>query len=294
MPRTRSSRSSTSDPPGDDAQVFRHGWQSWSATGWARLGVDRDPSAAEGSPWLSRAMHHGDATPHPDLRSEWVTVVRTADGLRLIGADATDRHDTTIRLRIDGGTVLAEVVARTGGLPVEPHRIVIRSGDDAEDLLGSWATAVGVAMDARTSAPYRAGWCSWYQYFGDVGEGDIRTNLALATEWPFDLFQVDDGWQPAIGDWSRTRYASDLGTLAADVAAAGFQPGIWLAPFLAAPRRARSRAGGWPCTSRGGRSSAWSTRRGAATSTCSTRPRPEVLSTWSGWRGTSSLPAGPT
>lgn len=90
-------------------------------------------------------------------------------------------------------------------------------------------------MEARTAAPYRAGWCSWYHYFGDLDESDIRSNLELATEWPFDLFQVDDGWQPAIGTWDRTRYGSDLDVLAADVAAAGFQPGIWLAPFLAAP-----------------------------------------------------------
>ena len=223
-------------PPGDDPQVFRQGWQSWSPTGWASLLRDVDPSTVEGSPSLSRAMHHGDpASFHGGLRSEWVTVVRTADGLTLIGADATDRHDTTIAVRIDGGTVVADVIARTGGAPVEPHRIVLRHGDDAEHLLRSWATAVGVAMDARTSSPYRAGWCSWYHYFGDLGEDDIRRNLELATAWPFDLFQVDDGWQPEIGDWSRTRYGSDLDVLAADIAAAGFQPGIWLAPFLAAP-----------------------------------------------------------
>lgn len=181
-------------------------------------------------------MHHGDATPFEGgLRSEWVTVVRTADGLTLIGAEATDRHDTTIAVRVEGGSVVADVIARTGGAAVEPHRVVIRHGDDAEQLLRSWATAVGVAMEARTTAPYRAGWCSWYHYFGDLDEADIRSNLELATEWPFDLFQVDDGWQPAIGTWDRTRYGSDLDVLAADVAAAGFQPGIWLAPFLATP-----------------------------------------------------------
>lgn len=223
-------------PPGDDPQVFRQGWQSWSPTGWARLGHDADPSTTEGSPWLARAMHHGDPRPHaPGLRSEWATVVRTADGVTLIGVDATDRHDTTISVRVEDGSVVADVIARTGGVEVEPHRVVVRSGDDAERLLGDWARAVGVAMDARTTAPYRAGWCSWYHYFGDLGEADIRGNLDLATEWPFDLFQIDDGWQPAIGDWSRTRYESDLVSLATDVAAAGFQPGIWLAPFLAAP-----------------------------------------------------------
>ena len=182
--------------------MFVHGWQSWSSSGWKRLGVDADPSTTEGAPWLVRAMHHGDPEPFDGLRSEWVTVVRTADGLTLIGVDATDRHDTTIAVRLDGGSVVADVIARTGGAEVEPHRVVLRHGDDSDQLLRSWATAVGVAMEARTTAPYRAGWCSWYHYFGDLGEDDVRRNLDLAIEWPFDLFQVDDGWQPAIGDWS--------------------------------------------------------------------------------------------
>jgi alpha-galactosidase len=89
---------------------------------------------------------------------------------------------------------------------------------------------------ARTGAPYQVGWCSWYHYFHDVTEADIRHNLALASDWPFSVFQVDDGYQLAIGDWLRTieRFPSPLSDLASAIARDGHTPGIWIAPFVAA------------------------------------------------------------
>jgi alpha-galactosidase len=81
------------------------------------------------------------------------------------------------------------------------------------------------------------GWCSWYHYFHDVTEADVRANLAAARDWPFDVFQLDDGYQTAIGDWRTTneKFPSDLAALAADIDNAGLVAGLWLAPFLAAP-----------------------------------------------------------
>jgi alpha-galactosidase len=70
-----------------------------------------------------------------------------------------------------------------------------------------------------------------------VTEDDIRRNLALADDWPFDVFQIDDGFQRSIGDWLETneKFPSALERLAGDIAAAGRRPGLWLAPFLVAP-----------------------------------------------------------
>jgi alpha-galactosidase len=96
---------------------------------------------------------------------------------------------------------------------------------------------VGRADGARVSAPYQVGWCSWYHYFHDVTEVHLRSNLARAADWPFDVFQLDDGYQAAIGDWLDTndKFPSTLDGLAAAIAAEGRQPGIWIAPFIAAP-----------------------------------------------------------
>ena len=57
-----------------------------------------------------------------------------------------------------------------------------------------------------------------YHYFERVTEDDIASNLAAATEggWPFDVFQVDDGFQAHIGDWLTTNdsFPSGLAPLA--------------------------------------------------------------------------------
>jgi alpha-galactosidase len=104
-------------------------------------------------------------------------------------------------------------------------------------LLDAWVTPVGREQGARLDAPFQLGWCSWYQYFHEVDERAVRQNLSLAPSFGFDVFQVDDGFQSAIGDWLTTGAAFPAGVdgLATSIEAAGMQPGLWLAPFLAAP-----------------------------------------------------------
>jgi alpha-galactosidase len=222
------------------ARMLRHGWQSWSPTGEAVLGRDDDPSRA-GAPELVRAMYHPDAAVADpgELRSELVTVVADDHDTVLVGFDGGSRHDGTIRLRQGelvaeawlGGAVLAAGERR------ELHAVRVETGDEPAALLASWAAWAGAASAARTGAPFQVGWCSWYQFFHDVTEADIRANLAAAGDWPFEVFQVDDGYQAAIGDWLRPAetFPTPLDGLAADIAAAGHVPGLWLAPFLASP-----------------------------------------------------------
>ena len=229
-------------------RVFRNGYQSWSPTTTGVLGVDADPSVRADLEFL-QAVHHADqrrARPG-ELRSEWVTVLAHGSGSApvLVGFDGGDRHDGTLRLRIDDDVteVRAEAFLGDAVLPAgERRRLhgveVDRSvGADGSDLLERWAGRAGARAGARTGAPYQVGWCSWYQYFHDVTEADIRANLARADDWPFDVFQVDDGYQAAVGDWLVTndRFPSDLAGLASSIRTAGRTPGLWLAPFLVAP-----------------------------------------------------------
>jgi alpha-galactosidase len=53
---------------------------------------------------------------------------------------------------------------------------------------------------------------------------------------PFDVFQVDEGWQVSIGDWeANEKFPSGMGALAANIRASGRTPGLWLAPLLVVP-----------------------------------------------------------
>ena len=232
--------------------MFRHGYQSWSASGVATLGVDVDPSLIAAAPRLVRGSHHADEEPAADgeLRSEMVTVLADEQPVVVLaGFVGGSSHDGTLRLRAvphrGGGPDRLELAAEAflGGARLDPgverdlHPVSVVAGADAATLLEGWASEYGRVEGARVGAPYQVGWCSWYHYFGAVTEADVLANLARADDWPFDVFQVDDGYQAAIGDWLATdsSFPSSLDDLAAAIRAAGRRPGIWIAPFLAVP-----------------------------------------------------------
>jgi alpha-galactosidase len=211
-----------------------------------RWGESDDPSRAEGSIGLLRSWHHADQTIAPDgaLRSESLAVLADAGPTRLLVAFESGReHDGTIWLRPGRSGVELVAQAYLGGAELaagerrDLHGLVSAFGPDPSLLLEAWATYVGARERARTSAPYQLGWCSWYHYFHAVTEEALRANLDRAGDWPFEVFQLDDGYQPAIGDWLRTneRFPSDPERLAADIGDAGMTPGLWLAPFIASP-----------------------------------------------------------
>ena len=234
-------------------RMFRNGYQSWSPCDVATLGVDQDPSTSAGVPGIARAMHHPDLTParRDELRSDMVTVLADGTDERLlVGFDGGSIHDGTFRLLPGPDGPVLEVEAHLGGAELavaggrELHGFSVDAGPDHAELLEQWAHRRGRAEHARTGAPYQVGWCSWYHYFGGVTEADLLANLGRAGDWPFDVFQLDDGYQRTIGDWLTTNdsFPSELDVIASRIAAAGRRPGIWLAPFLARPDAAVAQA----------------------------------------------------
>ena len=88
-----------------------------------------------------------------------------------------------------------------------------------------------------------AGWCSWYELYGGVTEADVLANLAFARTTfdrrSFRVIQVDDGFQRAAGDWdTNDKFPSGHRALTDAIHAAGFQAGLWLAPFAVSERSA--------------------------------------------------------
>ena len=53
---------------------------------------------------------------------------------------------------------------------------------------------------------------------------------------PFEVFQVDDGWQQNMGDWEPNhKFPSGMQAIAFRAQAHGLTPGLWMAPFIARP-----------------------------------------------------------
>jgi alpha-galactosidase len=230
-------------------RFLRHGWQSWSFTGPLDLDDAGTPAFPSGE-WL-RGMHHGVGRPAPD-RAGWhesdgvSAAAVTGGGACVAGVLETGRAFGQVYLRRQGrsGAIRVEVEQRLEvplepgeSRPLDPIRVAL--GSDAHRLLERFAALWGRRGQARTRAPFQAGWCSWYHFFHGVTEQDVLRNLdALAAErgdLPVSVVQLDDGYQRAIGDWLETnpKFPRGLAPLAADIRSAGFRAGIWTAPFCA-------------------------------------------------------------
>jgi alpha-galactosidase len=122
-------------------------------------------------------------------------------------------------------------------VPLEP--LAVLEGGAVEELLEAYARLVKRANRVRINPWNPAGWCSWYHYFGKLGWPDVLENLEVAAHdrrsFPFDVFQVDDGYETEIGDWMSAKPGyPDLAGLAKAITRKGYRAGIWTAPFSAA------------------------------------------------------------
>lgn len=106
--------------------------------------------------------------------------------------------------------------------------------EGAEDeVFDGWFEAMGISAKAK---PLR-GYSSWYNRYEDISEGSIKTDLEGCKTLlsPGDLFQIDDGWEPAVGDWlepDENKFPNGLKPLADEIHQTGFLAGLWLAPFV--------------------------------------------------------------
>lgn len=82
------------------------------------------------------------------------------------------------------------------------------------------------------------GYTSWYNYYGGITEEILSRDLeGLATMGDkADIFQIDDGYQTAVGDWltvKEKKFPRGMKYLADKIHSYGYKAGLWLAPFNA-------------------------------------------------------------
>lgn len=82
----------------------------------------------------------------------------------------------------------------------------------------------------------RNGYTTWYNYYGNVTEQVVNRDLESLSKLDanVDCFQIDDGYQAAIGDWLITdekKFPSGMKKIAEDIHSKGMIAGLWLAPF---------------------------------------------------------------
>jgi len=151
---------------------------------------------------------------------------------RFVGRFAFDANTLSVSLDTEN-----LVLAPGGKWDLEP--LLVLEGPDHNALLERLADELNRNHPPIFQPPVATGWCSWYCFGPGVTAAQIRGNLAWAKRHAPDLryIQIDDGYQPWMGDWLETgkSFGGDVRAVLRDIEAEGFEPAIWVAPFVASP-----------------------------------------------------------
>lgn len=157
----------------------------------------------------------------------------------LVAFTSCRRFNGAIHVRPDS----LQVVLEGEGLTLDPaqswelEEFMYAAGADRAALLDGLASRAIVNHPPLRFAAPPAGWCSWYCFGPRVTAQQVLDNLdVIAKQIPtLKYIQIDDGYQPAMGDWLETgaAFGGDVRAVLEQIRARGFEPAIWVAPFIA-------------------------------------------------------------
>ncbi len=252
--------------PGHDYKFLRNGFLTWSGAevrGW------NETMTQTLHPLVHNATHNS-TVPVPRGRGrfigEWFGAVRdqvsgglivagfttTADQLAQIDFKSRNGnfhflravcHAENIPLAPGGELSSEELVILA--LPPKPAEQNVAAALDFDAPLKTYARLAAAQTQAPVSKQFPTppvGWCSWYYYFEKMDQKVILENIdaakSLSDKLPISVFQVDDGYQPAPGDWMKvnSRFPKGVEWMSRRILEAGYTPGLWVAPFFATHR----------------------------------------------------------
>ena len=247
------------NPHPGDLRFYSNGWQSWSFSG--SYGPEDQYNATRVGPFAQNIWYMNGKIPRRkagQFTSDMYGVIGDSThrtGI-LVGflsqrqhfgaleANITDPLYPAIQLWADGDLARLD----PGALLSTDWAVVQFVDIDDPDPLAPYLDAVAREHNLQTPLEGRqspVGWCSWYQYFEDIDQEIIRTNLKAARKLqdntpdsgqviPLEIFQIDDGFEAQIGDWFEfdSGFPDGVAPLAREIKDSGFTPGLWLAPFI--------------------------------------------------------------
>lgn len=139
-----------------------------------------------------------------------------------------------------------QVVLETEDLVLGPgqswslEEILVTRHAQRESLLDTLTSDISRNHPRLKHDPVPAGWCSWYCFGPGVTAKNITDNLDwIAGNFPaLRYIQIDDGYQPWMGDWLDTgkAFGGDIQGVLHQIRGRGFEPAIWVAPFVASEK----------------------------------------------------------
>ena len=208
-------------------RYLRHGWQSWSLSSWTAL--------AQPLPTPRPAVLHPVHTdpryaelPHP--HGAFYGAVEGLDGaVMFLGALGISSRVELVGELLQGRYEMVSTET------ISQDEWFFAIGEEPQ-ILARYAQLLGERLGRGRIEKAPRVWCSWYSLFTRITESDLIDILRDLQDLPFDVFQVDDGWQRGIGDWeANEKFPSGMAALAQTIRAEARTPGLWLAPLLVVP-----------------------------------------------------------
>jgi len=179
--------------------------------------------------------------------SHGLTALYTRGSVLLVYAEDHRKYGAAFRVETRAGLFGGDAVFSGGfnleGLAGEESALPELWLEEASDLAGGLrrcAERIAAAMDARRALPPAFFWSSWYHAYQTMDQAMLEETLAgiRTVGVPFRYVELDAGYTPSIGDWltPNRRWPGGLQKAAETIRAAGFLPGVWVAPFIVGDR----------------------------------------------------------
>lgn len=228
----------------EDERVFMNGYQTWTHCPergkWDRLrGVDHVPRFLRNKYGFDRYgdYHFVDYPNRPGVTHGFsYCYFRRGTQFRLIGS--LDERPGYTLFHYDSAAARLTIqrdcagVEHPGGALAAFDLFFAEGSED--EVFDAWFDA----MSCRPRTTRRlAGYSSWYNRYQDISRESVLADLTGCAGLlrPGDLFQVDDGWEPKVGDWlapDGQKFPGGMKDIADRAHAHGFLAGLWLAPFV--------------------------------------------------------------
>lgn len=220
-------------------ELLLNGYQSWSESEVLEHGEKLRPLSKTARLFKLNSMgDYGFYEPPTDgawQHSHEFALFRGEGRSNLIGSLNTDRFYTIIERGPEGLSVYVDaegIVLEKGG-ELNIMRLFRTAGATDGAVVRAYMAKL---PGERRPGPNLTGWTSWYFYYNKITEEEMLEQIeTLSEKGPaLDVFQIDEGYQKAIGDWLHVNenFPGGMKHLADEAKRCGFLPGIWLAPFI--------------------------------------------------------------
>lgn len=222
--------------------VFLNGYQSWTDSREFLLS-EKEKNVTRLPSFLLKAFaldRYGDATFYPyekgKLHGYDFFYARGQKELFLLNDNA---KVAWLVIEIERKTGCVSLLSMVDGIALRAgETLTVCDYYRTDNLEEGFALFEALYPDKQT--PKLFGYTSWYNYYQNISEEILLRDLA-ALDDRFDLFQIDDGYETAVGDWlsvDAEKFPNGLAPIVEAAHKQGKKAGIWLAPFVAEKKSA--------------------------------------------------------